>query len=248
MSLELQDFPEDNPWAAIKDGYYVLENEKDAAKHEQYQFHTDLPPQPFQGNPDAPIWILALNPGYSEKTDKYPVPDAEYYKNHDERRKAMLDQLKFQKSGDHWHYVLDNEDGNYSKEWFKEHFIKKKDMGLDENNVDENIFILQAFGYASEKFNGNLNKMVESFPHMNFAQELARWGLKNGKKIVIARCKDYWLNVLETEKHPENFNNIYFFSSPRNISFSAGNIINWYEYQLLKENSAAKLQVIIKNQ
>ena len=123
-----------NPWAAIKDGNYVLENEKEAAQNKQYKFHTDLPPQPFQGNPDAPIWILALNPGYSEKTDKDPVPDVWYYKNHEERRKAMLNQLKFKKSGKHWHYVLDNEDGNYSKEWFKKHFFK--DMGIDENNVE----------------------------------------------------------------------------------------------------------------
>ena len=248
MCDELNFENDPNPWAAIKDGNYVLENEKDAAKHEQYQFHTDLPPQPFQGNPEAPIWILMLNPGYSEKTDQYPVSDADYYKKHDDRRKAMLAQLTFSppKEKNHWHYVLDNEDRNYSKNWFKEHFFK--DMGIDENNVDKNIFILQACGYASEKFNGNLNKMTKSFPHMEYAQELARWGLKNGKKIVIARCKDYWLNVLEAEKYPENFNNIYFFSSPRNISFSAGNIINWYESQLLKENSAAKLQVIIKNQ
>ena len=240
-----------NPWAAIKDGNYVLENEKDAAKHEQYQFHTDLPPQPFQGNPEAPIWVLSLNPGYSEKTDKYPVPDVEYYKNHEERKKAMLLQLTFSQPAEnnHWHYVLDNEDGNYSKKWFMDHFIKNRDMGLDVGNIDKNIFILQAFGYASEKFNGNLNTMVKSVPHMTFAQELARWGLKNGKKIVIARCKDYWLDILrKSEYFSEKKENIYFLSSPQNISFSAENIVNWYEYQLLKENSAAKLQVIIKNQ
>ena len=238
-----------NPWAAIKDGNYVLENEKDAAKHEQYQFHTDLPPQPFQGNPEAPIWILMLNPGYSEKTDQYPVSDADYYKKHDTRREAMLNQLTFASPAqtNHWHYVLDNSENNFSRKWFEDHFFNK-DMGITADNVDNKIFILQACGYASEKFNGNLNTMVKSFPHMKFAQELARCGLKNGKKIVIARCKDYWLNVLEAEKHPENFNNIYFLSSPQNISFSAGNIVNWYEYQLLKENSAAKLQVIIKNQ
>ena len=107
MCDELNFENDPNPWAAIKDGNYVLENEKDAAKHEQYQFHTDLPPQPFQGNPEAPIWILMLNPGYSEKTDQYPVSDADYYKKHDDRRKAMLAQLTFSppKEKNHWHYA-----------------------------------------------------------------------------------------------------------------------------------------------
>lgn len=248
MSLELQDFPKDNPWLKLKNGLYALEEEQNAVhefnqNHKNHPLFTGLPPQPFQGNPKAPVWILMLNPCYSENDEKY-------YNDVDKkaRKNAILAQVKFEKiAGNHWHYVLDNSENNFSRKWFEKHFIKNKEMGITAYNVDEKIFILQAFGYASEKFNGNLNKMVESFPHMKFAQELARWGLKNGKKIVIARCKDYWLNVLEAEKHPENFNNIYFFSSPQNISFSAGNIVNWYEYQLLKENSAAKLQVIIKN-
>lgn len=253
MSLELQDFPEDNPWAAIKDGNYVLETEKDAAKHEQYQFHTDLPPQPFQGNPEAPIWILMLNPGYSEKTDQYPVSDADYYKKHDDRRKAMLAQLTFSppKEKNHWHYVLDNEDRNYSKNWFKEHFFK--DMGIDENNVDKNIFILQACGYVSEKFNGDLNKMTKSFPHMEYAQKLARWGLNHGKIIVIARSCTYWQNVLEIEKKSQEIQkNVYFLSSNMNIVFSSNNILNWAKEQSNvpreqnKKESVEKLKEIIK--
>ena len=240
-----------NPWRKIREKLYILKNEQKSVNELSYMLHTELPPQPFQGNPDAPIWFLALNPGYSKQTDKYPESDADYYKNHKDRREAMLAQLTFSppKEKNHWHYVLDNEDGNYSKKWFMDHFIKNRDMGLDVGNIDKNIFILQAFGYASDTFNGNLNKMVKSFPHMVYAQNLARWGLAHDRKIVIARCKDYWLDILrKSEYFSEKKENIYFLSSPQNISFSAGNIINWYEHQLLKENSAAKLRVIIKNQ
>ena len=242
MCDELKNFLDKNrnPWHDIKSKNYILKDEKDAAGNEQYQFHTDLPPQPFQGNPKAPIWILMQNPCYSEDDEKY-------YGGDTDRCTAILNQLKFKKSGEHWHYVLDNAKNNFSRKWFEDHFFNK-DMSITADNVDDKIFILQAVGYASEKFNGNLNKMANDFPHMKFTQELARWGLNHGKIIVIARCKDYWLNILEAEKHPKNFNNIYFFSSPQNISFSTGNIVNWHEYQLLKENSAAKLQVIIKNQ
>lgn len=252
MSDELEKFLKENtnPWKKIQEPYYILEDEKEAAQNKQYKIHTELPPQPFQGNPEAPIWVLSLNPGYSEKTDKYPVPDVEYYKNHEERKKAMLLQLTFSQPAEnnHWHYVLDNEDGNYSKKWFMDHFIKNRDMGLDIGNIDKNIFILQAFGYASDTFNGNLNKMVKSFPHMVYAQNLARWGLAHDRKIVIARCKDYWLDILrKSEYFSEKKENIYFLSSPQNISFSAENIVNWNEYQQIKKKSADGLKKIIKN-
>ena len=240
-----------NPWRKIREKLYILKNEQKSVNELSYMLHTELPPQPFQGNPDAPIWILALNPGYSEKTDKYPVPDVWYYKNHEERRKAMLNQLKFKKSGKHWHYVLDNEDGNYSKEWFKKHFFK--DMGIDENNVDKNIFILQALGYASESFNGDLNKITEAFPHMRFAQKLARWGLRHGKKIVIARSNEYWQNILKIDRKNKKIQqNVYFLSSYMNIVFTSNNILNWAKEQAgmpreqNKSESAAELKKIIE--
>ena len=241
MCDNLTDFLENNqnPWDKLAEACYVLDNENDVAGNKEYDLHTDLPPQPFQGNPKAPVWILLLNPGYN-KDDKI------YYSENKDRRAAILAQLKFKKIAEkHWHYVLDNEENNPSRQWFEKHCLNEG-MGITADNADDKIFILQALGYASEKLDGNLSKMANSFPHMLFAQKLARWGLKNGKKIVIARCKYYWLDVLDAEKHPENFHNIYFLSSPHNVSFSAGNIVNWYKYQQLKENSAAKLQLAVK--
>lgn len=253
MCDELKIFLEKNPWAAIKDGSYGLENEKDAAGNEQYQFHTDLPPQPFQGNPEAPIWILMLNPCYSKD-------DKEYYEKETERKEAMLNQLSFTppKEENHWHYVLDNSEKNFSRKWFDERFIKNKDMGITADNVDDKIFILQACGYASEKFDSDLNKMTKSFPHMRFAQELARWGLRHGKTILIARSRKYWLEVLQSAMKEKNFSDIYCFCSYLNLSFSSGNIISYErvkkgwnskdEYRKFKQESAQELKKIIENQ
>lgn len=252
MCEQLNSFLNDNPnlWAAIKDGDYVLKNEKEKA--ELYGFHIDLPPQPFQGNPEAPIWILMLNPCYSKD-------DKEYYETERKRKNAILNQLKFEKNGNHWHYVLDNAKNNFSRDWFEKRFITNKDMGLTLENVDKKIFILQACGYASEKFNGDLKKMTTDFPHMKFAQELARWGLANGKTIVIARSKDYWQNVLNIEIKSENIRkNVYFLCSYLNLSFSSGNIISYEKYKcgwkskkeycMFKQESAQELKNIIENQ
>jgi hypothetical protein len=52
MSLELQDFPEDNPWLKLKNGLYALEEEQNAVyefnqNHKNHPLFTGLPPQPF---------------------------------------------------------------------------------------------------------------------------------------------------------------------------------------------------------
>lgn len=240
-----------NPWTKIKKGCYVLNREKDAAGSQKYKFQTALPPQPFQGNPAAPIWILMLNPCYS--TD-----DKEYYEKNAERRQAILGQLKFRKRAKHFHYVLDNAEDNFSRQWFENRFLKNKDMGLTADNVDKKIFILQACGYASEKFNGDLKNMVKDFPHLEYAHKLARWGLRNGKTIVIARSRKYWQEVLQPAMKEGNTSKIYFLCSYLNISFSFGNIISYKrftevrhnkkEYSKAKVESAQELKDIIENQ
>jgi type I restriction-modification system DNA methylase subunit len=60
----------------LKNGLYALEEEQNAVyefnqNHKNHPLFTGLPPQSFQGNPKAPVWILMLNPCYSENDEKY---------------------------------------------------------------------------------------------------------------------------------------------------------------------------------
>ena len=57
----------------LSDLCFVLDSDRDAinkyqeknATNEKKRLHLELIPQPFQGNPRAPVWLLMLNPGYS---------------------------------------------------------------------------------------------------------------------------------------------------------------------------------------
>lgn len=80
-----------NPWLAASrewlsggDAYY-LKSDFDAlnvyetkingkTNYDELRFHTDILPQPFIGNPSAPVWILLKNPGYSS-ADIYDLKD-----------------------------------------------------------------------------------------------------------------------------------------------------------------------------
>lgn len=71
-------------WLSGGDAYY-LKSDFDAlnvyetkingkTNYDELRFHTDILPQPFIGNPSAPIWILLKNPGYSS-ADIYDLKD-----------------------------------------------------------------------------------------------------------------------------------------------------------------------------
>lgn len=57
---------------------FALDSDRDLIKeyqnknkaNDEKRLHQELLPQPFQGNPNAPIWVLLLNPGYSDM-DRY---------------------------------------------------------------------------------------------------------------------------------------------------------------------------------
>ena len=91
MDHELVDILDSNPWSematkirnaletnSLSMGRFVLpmderiisEFEADH-KGDETELRLNLPPQPFIGNPEAKIWIVQFNPGYSSIIDDY---------------------------------------------------------------------------------------------------------------------------------------------------------------------------------
>ena len=57
-------------FALDSDGDLIKEYQKRNNANEEKRLHLELLPQPFQGDPRAPVWLLMLNPGYSY-VDRY---------------------------------------------------------------------------------------------------------------------------------------------------------------------------------
>ncbi len=170
--------------------------------------HTEIPPQQWQGNTDAPLWVLLTNPGYDSE-------DSRFYKLA-ENREAPLAQLQFQcLKGKHWHYVLNDEhqkwikeDGSersYSWTWFYNRFVnpvknalkyKKEKEAFDW--LDKNVFLLQTYGYAS------VESTDKDFPlrfhsQSRFIRKLLHWGVDNKKCMYIVRSEVLWRYWLDEE-------------------------------------------------
>lgn len=65
-----------NPWSGFQlagrttfvlhDDQVAIANYNMGRQNDATYIHLDAPPQPFTGNPDAPIWLLLMNPSYDE--------------------------------------------------------------------------------------------------------------------------------------------------------------------------------------
>lgn len=89
-----------NPWKELpltEQSDFYLPNEKND------NYSQTIPPQPYQGTPDAKIWILLANPGFKDKDDitEDMESDIDFFKQHKDR---VLKQLIFEQTGNGGYY------------------------------------------------------------------------------------------------------------------------------------------------
>ena len=213
-----------------------------------YFIHTSLLPQPFIGNPEAPIWILNQNPGYCE-IDHYEMlgekPDQEWMnKNNitlrpetenrdslENRQKMILEQLTFANPIDF--YILDESFhtnkhagngafGGY--EWWKQNLLGTENSALfckGDKKMLSKFFALEISPYHSKNFD---RKISMKTAHYTFWKELISYAFKRGKLLI---CRKMQI-VEEIQKIPDferNKDNVLRFVSRRTF-LSNGNLIS----------------------
>lgn len=245
----------ENPWNG--GGISVIENEL-RGEHNQliakYKLEVEkCPPQPYQGTPNAEIWVLLANPRYlAGKVGKDAGDDSVW--SDLGRRKTYEELLKFNKpkDGEYYNYILnDTFDGYYGRTWFIDRFIgENKLLSSKEEkealfgkfgetqkvdacwSIDKRFFLLQAFAYASNDCQEIPSPDV--FKHMEFNQKLLRWALTHGKIVVIGRAAKYWNGIIESVSERDE-SKIFVMLNPRNVSFSDGNIITYEAWKSMEK-------------
>lgn len=280
MKTELEDMLKNNPWnkaeieawkAILKTGQsgeFILKEDVDIiasynrkCKNEGELIQTYLLPQPFIGNPEAPIWILTLNPGYCE-IDLYDMlgkkeeikdwlekekVETESKESLKKRQELLLKQLRFEESRSF--YVLDDcfntlkeHAGNKSfggYEWWKKHLLGTKNSKLfckGEKKMLSKFFALEFFPYHSRNFSKKLSKIEVA--HSKFWKELVSYALKRGKLLI---CRNEKI-IKEIQKFPDfekNKDNVLRFSSQR-IFLSNGNLIPLGDYASERKEDVKK--------
>ncbi len=184
---------------------------------EDFQLHRDIMPQPFIGNPCAPVWVLLTNPGYSE-ADVYDL------KSVDEgleklatksvrvlelsdltpeaalsiRQKLVCKQLKFESGDDEAFYILRGEFktmdrsgmavfGGYN--WYMKYFVCNHSYVASATNYLKD---LSRNVFVLEYIPYHSKQYFESrqrFLHHNLWENLIKHGLES--KILIMRGNIY---------------------------------------------------------
>ena len=213
---------EENPWESLSskpnnNGEYILgidekiikELEKQLDKQEKYKLHLKLLPEPFIGDPDAPVYLLNLNPGF-DKNDLIK----------DMKRKEYIDCIrenhKMQKSREYPFYFLNPKlAGTGGSQWWKEgRQIKRKDgkkgkipprlgqllIKYDAKFLSKNIFCVEYFPYHSKSYSKKMK--VKS---QDYNIDLIKKAIKDKKIFIIMRKeKELYLLIPELEKHRAN--------------------------------------------
>ena len=248
---------------AGKSGEFILKADVDViasynrkCKNEGVRIQTRLLPQPFIGNPEAPIWILTLNPGYSE-IDLYDMlgekkeikawltkekveisPETEDKKSLEKRQELLLNQLRFKEPS---FYVLDKcfntlkeHAGNKSfggYEWWKKHLLgtenkNSKHFCKGEKKMLSKFFALEFFPYHSRNFSKELSKTEVA--HSKFWEELISYALKRGK-LLVCRNEKIIEKIQKIPDFEKKKDNVLRFSS-RRVFLSNGNLIPLGDY------------------
>ncbi len=191
-----------NPWLRLpRVAPYVLDEDRlavevfnaDAPVH--VRLHVDTCPEPFFGDPDAPIVVLLLNPGVSE--------DGRY----DDGLHATV-------SGDgrtqrHFYIGSDNR-------WWRKlvSALARERPGVD---VARRVLSVEFIAYRSRSFGcGQLR-----LPSQAYAFALVRRAIRRGAAVVIVRGERHWIGAVpELHGHAQRVSIV----NPQSAALSARNL------------------------
>jgi len=225
------------------DGYDKYEDSdkhktyKKYKNYDRYKLRLDLYPEPFIGNPDAPIYLLNLNPGFDE-TDKKDMGDLKEHilksYQHEGTFYYLEDGLKIENTnGAKWwrsgrEYV--SRSGKKGKvpprlgELIKEkEFIKE---------VRESIFCIEYFPYHSKGW--KKEKEYNKLPSQIYSKELIETALEDENKIfIIMRSALY--ELIQKLKEAKYKDRIFFCSNKQSPTITKNNIVKIIEGNEKKE-------------
>jgi hypothetical protein len=209
-SGEFRDLIGQNPWLSIsrsserkyleQDEAPLLDfNKRNIGKPTELRF--ELLPEPFVGTPNAPVWLLNLNPGF----DEVELYQDEQFIIRQERN------LKFD-SPNFWYLDTSSALSPGGRYWQKKLSSVVKDC--PEDTLSRNIFCLEFFPYHSKKF-----KPTKILPSQEFSAKLLRRAMALGKQIILLRSLSHWVKLVpELQEYP-----LHRLNSSQNISFTRKN-------------------------
>jgi hypothetical protein len=176
----------DNPWKSLPlEAPYIYEADRPAVDafnthaSEAHRIHTDVLPEPYLGNKDAPIVLLNLNPGFQE-SDLLAYEDP--YALDAWRKNILHEPLAYP------FYFLDPQFSHAGgARWWKQK-LKEPIQIAGMQAVANTIFCIEYFPYHSRKYKP-LPSLVAS---QQYSFDLANQAVDRNAVIVLMRGKRRW--------------------------------------------------------
>jgi hypothetical protein len=180
-----------NPWIRLPtNAPFVLPEDaplierRNRGAPEETRIETDLIPEPFLGNPDAPILLLNLNPGYDPREVPLHTSEPTFIALSRANLSHEVTQYPF--------YLLDpSVDRSLGHQWW----LRKLASLIESAGAQalaESLFCAEYFPYHSRRYRHSPTLLPSQF----YTFELARRSAAKAKAIVLMRGARYWLQAL----------------------------------------------------
>lgn len=173
-----------NPWLAVPEvAPYVLAADAEIIGHfnrsasRETRVDLSLLPEPFQGNPEAPVVLLGLNPGLSEE-DTGIHADPLFAKR--------LRANHAHESVDYPFYLLHPEVRGPGRNWWDRRLRRVLEI-VPRERLAERLLCIEYFPYHSVRFGARLR-----VPSQEYGFYLARRAVRRGAVVIIMRSQRLW--------------------------------------------------------
>ncbi|MDR1963522.1 MAG: hypothetical protein LBQ50_07065 [Planctomycetaceae bacterium] len=181
----------------------------------EHRFHLELLPEPYYGNPDAPIILLNANPGYSpcdEKDESQPEFKQALNSLYEKQRLNLLHEKQ------DYPFCLVNpafsntSGGDYWRRHLKELIQKFGDM-----TVAESVFLIEYYPYHSI-----CAGKMPPIPSQQYSFDLLQKAIKRNATIIIIRKEKEWRKAVPELN--EEYKNVWKVNNPRAGTVSIRNL------------------------
>jgi hypothetical protein len=216
-----------NPWHILsKSAPFVLPADATAiaqfnlSARPDHAIHLEIVPEPFLGNPSAPVVLLNKNPGFVESGRQVHLESA--------FNAAAIANLEHRHPG-YPFYLLDPGHPSPGQDWWRPK-LRALIEAVGLRSVAANVFVAELHGYHSKSFSSRLH-----VPSQAYTRQLVVNALARGATFVVMRGMQEWQALVpELGRNPSLVEVV----NPRNPAISPRNCPELFERILARVRRA----------
>ena len=198
---------------AVCDKDFILGINK-TIKNTDDKFHLELWPEPFVGNPNAMVYLLNGNPGYTAEIDELFANDMGF-------QSLVKNSIVHKPTSGYndFFYYFDNITCNGETHPGCDWWMKRTKQLRSVLGRNPRLFNVEFCPYHSK----NANNIPDYLPSYDYTNQLVINAISDNKIIVVMRMVNRWIRRIPQLM---NYPNLYRLLNYRNVSLTSGNLVS----------------------